>query len=98
MLSRNAADATEHAQEALGEGRSRRRGVLQRRSHQHACRCQDAARDLHWGRGEAGSEVSSHEFLLFKDFAALLRGGGGGGPEPVIRAKVTTPVDTSTVF
>lgn len=55
VLSRNAADATEHAQEVLGEGRSRRWGVLQRHSHQHTCGCLDAARDLHWGRGEARS-------------------------------------------
>lgn len=87
VLSRNAADATEHAQKALGEGRSRRRACCSR-SHQQAAGCLVAARDLQWGRGEGGSAAVT-KFLLLNDIAAG-RLWASAQKQPV-RAKVATP-------
>lgn len=52
VLSRNAADVTEHAQlSCLANGRSRRLGVQQRALPRYALGCLVSARDLHQGAG-----------------------------------------------
>lgn len=74
VLSRNAADDTEHAQlSCLTKGRSRRLGVQQRALPRHALGCLVSARDLHQGAGwESASERRAPGHSIFFHFLRCL--------------------------